>query len=148
MSSRYINADELVSQLEFAKAQMLNEPMSVYFLKSVIELLNNFEDSIKYGWNNADDLPPLHHVVDDDGESVIEYDTSGPLIVCTSDGWYRAAQYSKGCGYEGWEDGSSNVEGVTRWMPLPAPTLNSEGEPENMKGWKTPLGELVYPLFP
>lgn len=145
--AKYINADELVSQLEFAKAQMLNEPVSAYILQSIIELLNNFEDSIEYGWHSADDLPPLYHVVDDDGESVIEYDTSGPLLVCTSDGWYRAAQYSKGYEYEGWEDGSSNVEGVTRWMPLPAPPLNSEGEPEKMMGWKSSLGGLVYPLF-
>ena len=145
--AKYINADELASQLEWAKMNLLNEPVSAYILQSVIELLNNFEDSIEYGWSSADDLPPLHHVVDDDGESVIEYDTSGPLLVCTSDGWYRTAQYSKDCEYEGWEDGSSNVEGVTRWMPMPAPPLNSEGKPENMKGWKSSLGELVYPLF-
>ena len=145
--AKYINVDELIEQLELAKVQMLNEPVSAFILQEVIDLLSDFEDRIEYGWNDVADPPPLHHVVDDDGESVIEYDTSGPLLVCTSDGWYRTAQYSKGCEYEGWEDGSSNVEGVTRWMPLPMPPLNSEGKPENMKGWKSPLGELVYPLI-
>lgn len=76
-------------------------------------------------WHPASEIPPLHHVTDDDdSEDVLEYEASDPLLLYTANGrTVSGARYVKSDLFVGWDDWSGglfNTE-VTHWMPQPRP---------------------------
>lgn len=76
-------------------------------------------------WHPANEIPPLHHVTDDDdSEDVLEYEASDPLLLYTANGrTVSGARYVKSDLFVGWDDWSGglfNTE-VTHWMPQPCP---------------------------
>nr|DAL51972.1 MAG TPA_asm: Protein of unknown function (DUF551) [Caudoviricetes sp.] len=76
-------------------------------------------------WHTASEIPPLHHVTDDDDEEgTLEYEVSDPLLLYTANGrTVSGARYVKSDLFSGWDDWSGglfNTE-VTHWMPQPRP---------------------------
>lgn len=71
-------------------------------------------------WKSVDELPPLHHVTEDDeDEEPLEYDASERLLVYTENGRIVAnVRYVKSENFCGWDDWSGGLFGtkVTHWM--------------------------------
>lgn len=76
-------------------------------------------------WKSVDELPPLHHVTEDDeDEEPLEYDASERLLVYTENGRIVAnVRYVKSENFCGWDDWSGGLFGtkVTHWMIQPKP---------------------------
>lgn len=75
-------------------------------------------------WKSSDELPPLHHVTEDDDEEPLEYDASERLLVYTENGRIVAnVRYVKSENFCGWDDWSGGLFGtkVTHWMTQPKP---------------------------
>ena len=77
-------------------------------------------------WTPAKKLPPLHHVVEDDDEEPLEYESSEKLLVYTENGRIVAnVRYVKSENFVGWDDWSGGLFNtkVTHWMPQPKPPM-------------------------
>lgn len=75
-------------------------------------------------WKTSDELPPLHHATDTEGEDAMPYEISEPLLVYTEDGeTVSEVRYVKYDGFAGWDDATGYLYGktVTHWMQQPKP---------------------------
>lgn len=121
MQSRYINADNLVGQLECVKCFQEN-PVARYIVQSVIDLVEDFEDSIQHGWIESTETPPL--TVEEWDNDGIHYkvEKSQPLILLTDSGEVRTGCFIREKNGDFWLDdgGTTYSYNVVYWMPRPA----------------------------
>lgn len=120
MQSRYINADEMVRQLERGKC-FLKNPAVRYIVQSMIDAVNSFEDSILYGWNEAAETPPLTVEEWDDDGIHYEVKKSEPLILLTNSGDVRTGRFIREKNGDFWiDDGETTYSyDVAYWMQRP-----------------------------
>lgn len=79
-------------------------------------------------WHSANEIPPLHHVVEDgdDDEEPLEYESSEKLLVYTENGrTVSSVRYVKSENFVGWDDWSGGLFNtkVTHWMPQSKPPM-------------------------
>lgn len=81
-------------------------------------------------WHPETEIPPLHHVVEDDDEEPLEYESSEKLLVYTENGrTVSNVRYVKSENFVGWDDWSGGLFNtkVTHWMPQPkSPMMEAE----------------------
>lgn len=130
---RLIDANTFLYDLETLKSCLLGAPDVGKDRAKVVDIVIGtlstaptvqHECSCK-SWHPASEIPPLHHVTDDDdSEDVLEYEASDPLLLYTANGrTVSGARYVKSDLFVGWDDWSGglfNTE-VTHWMPQPRP---------------------------
>lgn len=95
------------------------------YVKRCIRKLPDADISYSF-WKSADELPPLHHVVEDDDEELLKYESSEKLLVYTENGRIVAnVRYVKSENFVGWDDWSGGLFNtkVTHWMPQPKPPM-------------------------
>lgn len=80
-------------------------------------------------WHPASEIPPLHHVVDEDKiEGSLEYDVSEPLLLYTEEEGYKVGVYMKDCyGFNGWlnPEYGGTIHHVVEWQFPPKPSKES-----------------------
>ena len=122
------------AELHWLESKIIDEEeldgISPFIVASTLkEVRRHIKDAPTVGlnplcWSSSDELPPLHHVTEDDEEGSLEYDTSEPLLVYTENGRTVAnVRYVKSENFTGWDDwigGLFNTK-VTHWMPQPKP---------------------------
>ena len=74
-------------------------------------------------WHISNEIPALHHVVDDDGVSVYECDTSDLAVVYKNEEYMLAAYIKDSYGFNGWQEYEfgSQIVPPLYWMPLTKP---------------------------
>ena len=76
-------------------------------------------ECICWSWHSANEIPPLHHVVEDgdDDEEPLDYTENGRIVA--------NVRYVKSENFVGWDDWSGGLFNtkVTHWMPQPKPPM-------------------------
>lgn len=116
---KYLDAETLKQHLFMEAA--LGYIKTLADVNRVIDALPEAEPCQK--WHPASEIPPLHHVVDEDKiEGPLECDVSEPLLLYTEEEGYKVGVYMKDCyGFNGWlnPEYGGTIRHMVEWQYLP-----------------------------